>query len=270
MLEKCLWPQLRARSPQPGGSAQEGQEGGRQEAGAGLTATPPPRQDPRRYESGSGFRCPTLLEVLEQFPSVALPAPLLLTQLPLLQPVLLRQLGPQRPPRRGPPHGGCAGVQDQGEAGGQGWGRGHSDPGQGGGSVGPSPGALSLLPTPRWAGPPTLQGLLHVAEPTQDWRPSALLHPGVSEHCRGGGGTQEEHREGGSVKPGWTQRHADGRGHMDGLAIVGRGPGGGGGEKALVEHVSGGRQAPLTQPGWGNPLSHSLHNSGLASGLSLI
>lgn len=44
------------------------------------------RQDPRRYEEWKWFRCPTLLEVLEQFPSVALPAPLLLTQLPLLQP----------------------------------------------------------------------------------------------------------------------------------------------------------------------------------------
>ncbi|XP_073743613.1 nitric oxide synthase 3 isoform X3 [Callorhinus ursinus] len=43
-------------------------------------------QDPRRYEDWKWFRCPTLLEVLEQFPSVALPAPLLLTQLPLLQP----------------------------------------------------------------------------------------------------------------------------------------------------------------------------------------
>lgn len=42
--------------------------------------------DPRRYEEWKWFRCPTLLEVLEQFPSVALPAALLLTQLPLLQP----------------------------------------------------------------------------------------------------------------------------------------------------------------------------------------
>lgn len=46
----------------------------------------PTPQDPRRYEEWKWFRCPTLLEVLEQFPSVALPAPLLLTQLPLLQP----------------------------------------------------------------------------------------------------------------------------------------------------------------------------------------
>ncbi|KAM8980401.1 nitric oxide synthase 3 isoform 1-T1 [Sarcophilus harrisii] len=43
-------------------------------------------KDARRYEEWKWFRCPTLLEVLEQFPSVALPAPLLLTQLPLLQP----------------------------------------------------------------------------------------------------------------------------------------------------------------------------------------
>lgn len=45
-----------------------------------------PCQDARRYEEWKWFRCPTLLEVLEQFPSAALPAPLLLTQLPLLQP----------------------------------------------------------------------------------------------------------------------------------------------------------------------------------------
>lgn len=43
-------------------------------------------QDARLYEDWKWFRCPTLLEVLEEFPSVALPASLLLTQLPLLQP----------------------------------------------------------------------------------------------------------------------------------------------------------------------------------------
>lgn len=43
-------------------------------------------QDARLYEDWKWFRCPTLLEVLQEFPSVALPAPLLLTQLPLLQP----------------------------------------------------------------------------------------------------------------------------------------------------------------------------------------
>ncbi|XP_035410174.1 nitric oxide synthase, endothelial isoform X1 [Cygnus atratus] len=43
-------------------------------------------QDARLYEDWKWFRCPTLLEVLEEFPSVGLPAPLLLTQLPLLQP----------------------------------------------------------------------------------------------------------------------------------------------------------------------------------------
>lgn len=53
--------------------------------GGSSTLHPTP-QDPRRYEEWKWFRCPTLLEVLEQFPSVALPAPLLLTQLPLLQP----------------------------------------------------------------------------------------------------------------------------------------------------------------------------------------
>lgn len=43
-------------------------------------------QDARLYEDWKWFRCPTLLEVLQEFPSVGLPAPLLLTQLPLLQP----------------------------------------------------------------------------------------------------------------------------------------------------------------------------------------
>uniref|UniRef100_A0A8C8EFB6 nitric-oxide synthase (NADPH) n=1 Tax=Otus sunia TaxID=257818 RepID=A0A8C8EFB6_9STRI len=43
-------------------------------------------QDARLYEEWKWFRCPTLLEVLEEFPSVGLPAALLLTQLPLLQP----------------------------------------------------------------------------------------------------------------------------------------------------------------------------------------
>ncbi|XP_065442550.1 nitric oxide synthase 3 isoform X3 [Chrysemys picta bellii] len=43
-------------------------------------------QDARQYEEWKWFRCPTLGQVLEQFPSLALPASLLLTQLPLLQP----------------------------------------------------------------------------------------------------------------------------------------------------------------------------------------
>ncbi|XP_053872816.1 nitric oxide synthase, endothelial [Malaclemys terrapin pileata] len=43
-------------------------------------------QDARQYEEWKWFRYPTLGQVLEQFPSLALPASLLLTQLPLLQP----------------------------------------------------------------------------------------------------------------------------------------------------------------------------------------
>lgn len=66
-----------------GGLKQGGQQAG---LGGSERTAPCPRQDPRRYEEWKWFRCPTLLEVLEQFPSVALPAPLLLTQLPLLQP----------------------------------------------------------------------------------------------------------------------------------------------------------------------------------------
>ncbi|XP_059724770.1 nitric oxide synthase 3 isoform X2 [Haemorhous mexicanus] len=43
-------------------------------------------QDARLYEEWKWFRCPTLPEVLAEFPSVSLPAALLLSQLPLLQP----------------------------------------------------------------------------------------------------------------------------------------------------------------------------------------
>ncbi|XP_053812164.1 nitric oxide synthase, endothelial [Vidua chalybeata] len=43
-------------------------------------------QDARLYEEWKWFRCPTLPEVLAEFPSVALPAALLLSELPLLQP----------------------------------------------------------------------------------------------------------------------------------------------------------------------------------------
>lgn len=43
-------------------------------------------QDARRYEEWKWWHCPTLPQVLAEFPSVALPATLLLSQLPLLQP----------------------------------------------------------------------------------------------------------------------------------------------------------------------------------------
>ncbi|KAM4687612.1 nitric oxide synthase 3 isoform 2-T2 [Discoglossus pictus] len=43
-------------------------------------------QDARLYEEWKWHRCPTLVEVLEEFPSVSVPSSLLLTQLPLLQP----------------------------------------------------------------------------------------------------------------------------------------------------------------------------------------
>ncbi|XP_039225780.1 nitric oxide synthase, endothelial [Crotalus tigris] len=42
-------------------------------------------QDSLLYEEWKWFRCPTVIELLEEFPSVALPTSLLLTQLPLLQ-----------------------------------------------------------------------------------------------------------------------------------------------------------------------------------------
>ncbi|XP_061441724.1 nitric oxide synthase 3 isoform X2 [Rhineura floridana] len=43
-------------------------------------------QDSLLYEEWKWFRCPTMVEVLEEFPSVPLPASLLLTQLPVLKP----------------------------------------------------------------------------------------------------------------------------------------------------------------------------------------
>ncbi|XP_069066864.1 nitric oxide synthase 3 isoform X1 [Pleurodeles waltl] len=43
-------------------------------------------QDARIYEEWKWFQCPTLLEVLEEFPSVSIPSSFLLTQLPLLSP----------------------------------------------------------------------------------------------------------------------------------------------------------------------------------------
>ncbi|XP_040211347.1 nitric oxide synthase, endothelial isoform X2 [Rana temporaria] len=42
-------------------------------------------QDARQYEEWKWFRCPNLVEVLEEFPSISIPSSLLLTQLPLLQ-----------------------------------------------------------------------------------------------------------------------------------------------------------------------------------------
>ncbi|CAH2281649.1 nitric oxide synthase, endothelial [Pelobates cultripes] len=43
-------------------------------------------QDSRLYEEWKWYKCPTLVEVLEEFPSICVPSSLLLTQLPLLQP----------------------------------------------------------------------------------------------------------------------------------------------------------------------------------------
>ncbi|XP_044150136.1 nitric oxide synthase, endothelial-like isoform X1 [Bufo gargarizans] len=43
-------------------------------------------QDARQYEEWKWYRCPTILEVLDEFRSISVPSSLLLTQLPLLQP----------------------------------------------------------------------------------------------------------------------------------------------------------------------------------------
>lgn len=151
MLEKCLCPQLRSKKP-PYQEAQlrRGQEGKLTGGRCQAHCCPPPRQDPRRYEEWKWFRCPTLLEVLEQFPSVALPAPLLLTQLPLLQP---RYYSVSSAPNAHPGEVhltvAVLAYRTQGEAGEGGRGRDPAvTPGAGCGGAGPSPVALSLLPTP--------------------------------------------------------------------------------------------------------------------------
>ena len=148
--------------------------------------------------------------MLEQFPSVALPAPLLLTQLPLLQP---RYYSVSSAPSAHPGEihltVAVLAYRTQGEAAGAGPGP-HSDPGQDGPLTGPLP-----PHPPRWAGPPALWSLLHVAEPTQDWRPRTLLHQGVSGHCGGWG--QEGHQEE-CVPAGVAECVMDGRGQVEGSA----------------------------------------------------
>lgn len=130
-------------------------------------------QDPRRYEEWKWFRCPTLLEVLEQFPSVALPAPLILTQLPLLQP---RYYSVSSAPSAHPGEihltVAVLAYRTQGEAGSWKY------------LVLARPRQTSewpLLLIPRWAGPSALWCVFYVVEPTQGRRPGALLHQGVSE-----------------------------------------------------------------------------------------
>ena len=191
----------------PGGVEKGSQQANRQGQEVPSSLPPPcPSQDPRRYEEWKWFRCPTLLEVLEQFPSVALPAPLLLTQLPLLQP---RYYSVSSAPSTYPGEihltVAVLAYRTQGEAGEEGRGRGHRGP-----RDGPLTGPLLLQP-PRWAGPPALWSLLHVAEPAQAWRPCTLLHQGVSERCGGGvGGAPRV-----SVQAGWTECHLDGWGQME-------------------------------------------------------
>ena len=137
----------------------------------------------------------------------------------------------------------------------QGWGDGAGPPPGplGWGGVDPSPTAPSPPPIRR-AGPPTLWGLLHVAEPAQDWRPRSLLHQGVSEHL-GGAHERGTGSRRASVQPGWTEHHTDGP-RMDGRA----GCMGQGGE-ALLERVSRSRQALLNPTRTGHPVKPP-HNSG--------
>lgn len=151
---------------------------------------PFPTQDARRYEEWKWFRCPTLLEVLEQFPSVALPAPLLLTQLPLLQP---RYYSVSSAPSAHPGEihltvavlayrtqgkvqvgkGGGSGAQKVGARRGR-----NQAPEMTAGSLSCSLYQYCLLP-PRWARPPALRGLLLMVKSAQGWRCGTLLHQRV-------------------------------------------------------------------------------------------
>lgn len=48
--------------------------------------SPPTSQGLQEYEEWKWYNNPTLVEVMEEFPSIQMPSTLLLTQLPLLQP----------------------------------------------------------------------------------------------------------------------------------------------------------------------------------------
>lgn len=126
---------------------------------------------------------------------MALPAALLLTQLPLLQP---RYYSVSSAPSAHPGEihltVAVLAYRTQGESGRWG-GAGALERPWDGPLTGP------LCPPTRWAGPPALRRLLHVAEPAQGRKPGTLLHQGVSEH-RGGGGWQWKGDQGESVYPG--------------------------------------------------------------------
>lgn len=107
-------------------------------------------------------------------------------------------------------------------------------------------------PPPRWAGPPTLRGLLHMAEPAQDWRPRALLHQGVSEHCGRAGGAVGA-REGTGKRRASVQAGMD-RAPRGWLRTDGQAGCTGGRGEALVEPVSESRQAPPNPTRKGHPI----------------
>lgn len=124
---------------------------------------------------------------------MALPAALLLTQLPLLQP---RYYSVSSAPSAHPGEihltVAVLAYRTQGESGRWG-GAGAMERPWDGPLTGP------LWPPTRWAGPPALRRLLHVAEPAQGRKPGTLLHQGVSEHR---GGWRWKGDQGESVYPG--------------------------------------------------------------------
>lgn len=180
---------------------------------------------------------------------MALPAALLLTQLPLLQP---RYYSVSSAPSAHPGEihltVAVLAYRTQGESGR--WGR-------AGAMERPWDGPLTgpLWPPTRWAGPPALRRLLHVAEPAQGRKPGTLLHQGVSEHRGGGVAMEGGPRRECLSRQGRRVRHLAGRDswRRRGVAL--------GEVEALVRSVTGSKEDPLTTSRPGRP-AKPLQSSG--------
>lgn len=132
-----------------------------------------------------------------------------------------------------------------------------------GGGAGPGPwsdpwdGPLTgpLWPPTRWAGPPALRRLLHVAEPAQGRKPGTLLHQGVSEHRGGGGGSGRGTKERVSIQAGAESAPPGWPGQLEAPWVAL------GEVEALVRGVTGSKEDPLTTSRPGRP-AKPLQSSG--------